>query len=109
MKHLKTYEKINWSNYNKDINNYIVWTNHLSNRFTILKVIKKYTEKGVDKIELERIHLFDLDTGEDINEPHENWIYTSKFTSEHIQYQSDNLQDLLNIKNMIIQKNKYNL
>jgi hypothetical protein len=110
---IKTFEK--WVNTDKEIKKYLVLSptnlvRSIRESFAILKVVKKFTEHKVDKVELERVHLFDLSTGEDINDDlYDNWYYTANFLIEHMRYQSDNLQDLLDIKDMLMRSKKYNL
>jgi hypothetical protein len=50
-----------------------------------------------------------MKTGKDINEYHENWDYSLEHIVNNILYQSNNLEDLLDIKDTIIQANKYNI
>lgn len=106
MKYVKTYEK--WINTTTKIKDYVVWETY-NDRFPILKITKRYNIKGVDNVELERLFLYDLNTGKNIEDTDETWQHSTNYVEKHIKYQSDNLQDLIDIKNRLVIAKNYNL
>jgi hypothetical protein len=111
---IKTFERWKAINTDIEIKKYLVLKSDaptlFGNRFTIMKLVNRSIINKVDTVELERIHLFKLSTGEDINDDLiDNWLYSSDYVINNTLYQSDNLQNLLDIKDMLIKSTKYNL
>ena len=110
MKHLELYEK--WVNTNKEIKNYLVLNSKFRENefFAIMKVVERFTDDKVNSVMLEREYIFDLKTNKNIEDmPGHVWQYTENYVVENTKYQSDNLQDLIDIKDIIIAEQKYNL
>lgn len=110
MKHLELYEK--WVNTNKEIKTYLVLNSQFKENevFAIMKVVERFTDDKVNSVVLNRVAIFDLETNIDIEDmPDYEWKYTENFVVENIKYQSDNIQDLIDIKDIIIAEKKYNL
>jgi hypothetical protein len=110
MKVIKTYE--DWDGVNIYLKDYLIMDHGNSEkRMAIMKVVQRYKDMttNVNKVRLKRIYLFDMMTGKDLNEYSEDWIYTLEYVINNMLYQSNNIQDLLDIKDLKVQTNKYNI